>query len=77
MGATLLAFFFSSSQLTRFGEEAKEGVDDTQGKPGGQRDWVQVGARGQGRDVGGVAGCISGRARSEGSIQCEGEGGCG
>jgi hypothetical protein len=41
-GATLLAFFFSSSKLTQFKEEAKSGLDDA-GKAGGQRDWVQVG----------------------------------
>ncbi|KAL6755659.1 integral membrane protein DUF92-domain-containing protein [Haematococcus lacustris] len=40
-GATLLAFYLSSSQLTRFKEELKVGLDDA-GKLGGQRDWKQV-----------------------------------
>ena len=40
-GATLLAFFFSSSKLTQFKEELKEGLDE-EAKKGGQRDWKQV-----------------------------------
>lgn len=40
-GATLLAFYVSSSKLTSFKEELKEGVDD-QSKKSGQRDWKQV-----------------------------------
>lgn len=40
-GATLLAFFFSSSQLTHFKEEQKAQLDDSS-KLGGQRDWKQV-----------------------------------
>jgi uncharacterized membrane protein len=44
-GATLLAFFFSSSKLTQFKEELKEGLDED-AKKGGQRDWKQVGALG-------------------------------
>eukprot|EP00197_Chlamydomonas_leiostraca_P005564 CAMPEP_0202868094 /NCGR_PEP_ID=MMETSP1391-20130828/10182_1 /ASSEMBLY_ACC=CAM_ASM_000867 /TAXON_ID=1034604 /ORGANISM="Chlamydomonas leiostraca, Strain SAG 11-49" /LENGTH=519 /DNA_ID=CAMNT_0049548209 /DNA_START=350 /DNA_END=1909 /DNA_ORIENTATION=+ len=40
-GCTLLAFFFSSSKLTQYKEEAKEGLDESS-KKGGQRDWVQV-----------------------------------
>ena len=39
-GATLLAFYASSSKLTTLKEELKE-VDD-EFKKGGQRDWVQV-----------------------------------
>ena len=39
-GATLLAFYFSSSKLTQYKEELKD-LDD-QAKKGGQRDWVQV-----------------------------------
>ena len=39
-GATLLAFYMSSSKLTTLKEELKE-VDD-EFKKGGQRDWVQV-----------------------------------
>ena len=44
LGATLLAFFFSSSKLTQYKEEVKEGLDDA-ARAGGQRDWKQVGAR--------------------------------
>lgn len=40
-GVTLLAFFFSSSKLTAFKEEYKDGLDDAS-KAGGQRDWKQV-----------------------------------
>ncbi|GFH06849.1 uncharacterized protein HaLaN_01557 [Haematococcus lacustris] len=40
-GATLLAFYLSSSQLTQFKEELKVGLDDA-GKLGGQRDWKQA-----------------------------------
>ena len=39
-GATLLAFYLSSSKLTRLLEERKQTDDDF--KRGGQRDWVQV-----------------------------------
>ena len=39
-GATLLAFYMSSSKLTTLKEELKE-VDE-EFKKGGQRDWVQV-----------------------------------
>ena len=39
-GATLLAFYFSSSKLTQYKEELKD-LDD-HAKKGGQRDWVQV-----------------------------------
>ena len=42
-GATLLAFYASSSKLTTLKEELKE-VDD-EFKKGGQRDWVQVSLR--------------------------------
>eukprot|EP00195_Chlamydomonas_chlamydogama_P001436 CAMPEP_0202920566 /NCGR_PEP_ID=MMETSP1392-20130828/76920_1 /ASSEMBLY_ACC=CAM_ASM_000868 /TAXON_ID=225041 /ORGANISM="Chlamydomonas chlamydogama, Strain SAG 11-48b" /LENGTH=573 /DNA_ID=CAMNT_0049614069 /DNA_START=234 /DNA_END=1955 /DNA_ORIENTATION=+ len=41
MGATLLAFFFSSSKLTQYKEELKEGLEEGS-KKGGQRNWVQV-----------------------------------
>ena len=40
-GATLLAFYASSSKLTTLKEELKD-VDE-EFKKGGQRDWVQVG----------------------------------
>lgn len=39
-GATLLAFFFASSALTRYAEDRKD--LDEEFKPGGQRDWKQV-----------------------------------
>ena len=39
-GATLLAFYFSSSRLTALAESRKE-TDDAF-KPGGQRDWRQA-----------------------------------
>ncbi|GFR42542.1 hypothetical protein Agub_g3449 [Astrephomene gubernaculifera] len=40
-GATLLAFFLSSSKLTSYKEEMKEGLEESARK-GGMRDWVQV-----------------------------------
>ncbi|EFJ52536.1 hypothetical protein VOLCADRAFT_44503, partial [Volvox carteri f. nagariensis] len=40
-GATLVAFFLSSSKLTSYKEELKEGLDEN-AKKGGQRTWVQV-----------------------------------
>ena len=40
-GATLLAFYVSSSKLTTLKEELKDVGDEF--KKGGQRDWVQVG----------------------------------
>lgn len=39
-GATLLAFYVSSSKLTKLKEELKEVDEDF--RKGGQRDWVQV-----------------------------------
>ncbi len=39
-GATLLAFFFASSKLTRYAEVRKD--NDESFKVGGQRDWKQV-----------------------------------
>lgn len=39
--AVLLTFYFTSSALTQYKEEAKEGIDDSF-KKGGQRTWVQV-----------------------------------
>ena len=41
-GATLLAFYMSSSRLTTLKEELKD-VDE-EFRKGGQRDWVQVGS---------------------------------
>ncbi|KAB2076839.1 hypothetical protein ERO13_A06G059900v2 [Gossypium hirsutum] len=40
-GAMLLAFFFTSSMLTKVGEDKKRRVD-ADFKEGGQRDWIQV-----------------------------------
>ncbi|MBA0730609.1 hypothetical protein Golax_025373 [Gossypium laxum] len=40
-GATLLAFFFTSSMLTKVGEDKKRRVD-ADFKEGGQRNWIQV-----------------------------------
>ncbi|KAL3747553.1 hypothetical protein ACJRO7_016359 [Eucalyptus globulus] len=40
-GAMLLVFFFSSSKLTKVGEEKKRKVD-ADFKEGGQRNWIQV-----------------------------------
>uniref|UniRef100_A0A5B7BQK9 Putative transmembrane protein 19 n=1 Tax=Davidia involucrata TaxID=16924 RepID=A0A5B7BQK9_DAVIN len=40
-GAMLLVFFFTSSKLTKVGEEKKRSLD-ADFKEGGQRDWVQV-----------------------------------
>ncbi|KAL6974341.1 hypothetical protein U1Q18_028524 [Sarracenia purpurea var. burkii] len=40
-GAMLLVFFFSSSKLTKLGEEKKR-VVDADFKEGGQRNWIQV-----------------------------------
>ncbi|KAK8695173.1 hypothetical protein V6N13_000343 [Hibiscus sabdariffa] len=40
-GAMLLAFFFSSSKLTKVGEDKKRRVD-ADFKEGGQRNWIQV-----------------------------------
>ncbi|KAJ6844500.1 protein PGR-like [Iris pallida] len=39
--ALLLVFFFTSSRLTRLGEEKKKGIDG-EFKEGGQRNWIQV-----------------------------------
>ncbi|KAG2501334.1 hypothetical protein HYH03_001125 [Edaphochlamys debaryana] len=41
MGATLVAFFLSSSKLTAYKHEMKEGLEEN-AKKGGQRTWVQV-----------------------------------
>lgn len=40
-GAMLIVFFFTSSKLTKVGEEKKQRVD-ADFKEGGQRDWIQV-----------------------------------
>lgn len=40
-GALLLVFFFTSSKLTKIGEEKKRSVDE-EFKEGGQRNWLQV-----------------------------------
>lgn len=40
-GAMLLVFFFTSSKLTKIGEERKKQVEDGF-KEGGQRNWIQV-----------------------------------
>jgi len=40
-GATLLAFYFTSSKLTQYKEHIKVVLDDNSRK-GGQRDWLQV-----------------------------------
>lgn len=40
-GAMLLAFFYSSSSLTKMGEERKRTIDP-EFKEGGQRNWIQV-----------------------------------
>ncbi|MBA0661621.1 hypothetical protein Goklo_005897 [Gossypium klotzschianum] len=40
-GAMLLAFFFTSSMLTKVGEDKKQRVD-ADFKEGGQRNWIQV-----------------------------------
>ncbi|XP_076915890.1 protein PGR-like [Bidens hawaiensis] len=40
-GAMLLAFFFTSSKLTKLGEERKRSID-AEFKAGGQRNWIQV-----------------------------------
>ncbi|CAL1359392.1 unnamed protein product [Linum trigynum] len=40
-GAILLVFFFSSSKLTKVGEEKKRRID-ADFKEGGQRNWIQV-----------------------------------
>ncbi|KAI3701472.1 hypothetical protein L6452_26575 [Arctium lappa] len=40
-GAMLLAFFFSSSKLTKMGEDRKRSID-ADFKEGGQRNWIQV-----------------------------------
>ncbi|XP_031093911.1 protein PGR [Ipomoea triloba] len=40
-GAMLLLFFFTSSKLTRFGEDKKRKLD-AEFKEGGQRNWIQV-----------------------------------
>lgn len=40
-GAMLLVFFFTSSKLTRFGEDKKRKID-AEFKEGGQRNWIQV-----------------------------------
>ncbi len=50
-GTTLIAFFLSSSKLTTYKEEMKEGLEES-AKKGGQRTWVQV-RGGWGRQGGG------------------------
>ncbi|KAL3691443.1 hypothetical protein R1sor_005094 [Riccia sorocarpa] len=40
-GAIILAFFFSSSKLTKYKQEEKKNVEEDH-KEGGQRDWSQV-----------------------------------
>lgn len=40
-GAVILAFFFSSSQLTKYRSDVKKSIDEDF-KAGGQRDWSQV-----------------------------------
>ncbi|XP_071737237.1 protein PGR [Rutidosis leptorrhynchoides] len=40
-GAMLLAFFFTSSKLTKMGEDRKRSID-ADFKAGGQRNWIQV-----------------------------------
>lgn len=40
-GAMLLAFFFTSSKLTKKGEDRKRAID-AEFKAGGQRNWIQV-----------------------------------
>ncbi|XP_027174840.1 protein PGR [Coffea eugenioides] len=40
-GAMLLVFFFTSSKLTKYGEETKRKLD-AEFKEGGQRNWIQV-----------------------------------
>ncbi|PIA65278.1 hypothetical protein AQUCO_00100629v1 [Aquilegia coerulea] len=40
-GAILLVFFFTSSKLTKMGEEKKRSID-ADFKEGGQRNWIQV-----------------------------------
>ncbi|KAK9049063.1 hypothetical protein SSX86_008376 [Deinandra increscens subsp. villosa] len=40
-GAMLLAFFFTSSKLTKIGEDRKRSID-ADFKAGGQRNWIQV-----------------------------------
>ncbi|KAL1823863.1 hypothetical protein DCAR_0311877 [Daucus carota subsp. sativus] len=40
-GAMLLVFFFTSSKLTKFGDEKKRKIDPEY-KEGGQRNWLQV-----------------------------------
>lgn len=40
-GALLLVFFFTSSKLTKIGEEKKKSIEEDF-KEGGQRNWVQV-----------------------------------
>lgn len=44
-GLVLLAFFFSSSKLTKLGDDEKGSIDEDH-KSGGQRDWRQVACNG-------------------------------